>query len=66
MTIDIEETIELIEMHGRTIIDACICDHCHGPDKMEMLKKLDRMRELIMTLPEHLDVEFEPEGRTAH
>ena len=66
MTIDIEETIELIEMHGRTIIDSCICDHCHGPDRMLMLKKLDRMRELIMTLPEHLDVEFEAEGRTAH
>lgn len=63
MPLDLEEVIELIEMHGRTIIDACICDDCHGPDKDMMLRKLDRMRELIAMLPDHADL-ADSEART--
>ncbi len=64
MPLDPEETLELIDMHGRMMIDACLCDHCHGPDKIQMLIKLERMWELILSLPDHNDVEFEPEGMT--
>lgn len=53
MSLDLEEIIELIEMHGRTIIDAAICDNCHEPMKNAMLGKLDRMRQLIEMLPDH-------------
>lgn len=56
MSLDLEEVIELIEMHGRTIIDACMCEDCHGPDKDAMFRKLDRMRELIVMLPDHADL----------
>ena len=63
MTIDLEETIELIEMHGRTIISSCMCDDCRAPLKDEMLKKMDRMRELIESLPLHVK-DDEHEERT--
>lgn len=61
MTIDLEETIELIEMHGRTIVEVALCDGCGLPNKNVMLGKLDRMRQLIESLPEHVELE---EGRT--
>jgi hypothetical protein len=64
MTINLEETIGLIEMHGRTIVSVAFCDGCGMPDKAIMLGKLVRMRELIESLPEHVDVEFELEERT--
>lgn len=44
LTINLEETIELIEMHGRTIVDVSVCDDCGAPIKEVMLGKLDRMR----------------------
>lgn len=64
LTINLEETIELIRMHGSTIVETAECDHCGLPDKNVMLGKLDRMRELILLLPEHVDVDFVPEERT--
>lgn len=62
--LDLEELLELIQMHGGTIVSSCMCDDCAAPMKIEMLAKLERMRELILMLPEHVEVEFEPEGRT--
>ena len=66
MPLDLEETIELIEMHGRTIMDNCSCSKCYAPLKDEMLKKLERMRELILSLPEHIDQDEADERRKAH
>ncbi len=66
MPLDPEETLELIDFHGRSFIDACLCENCHGPDRVLMLIKLERMRELILSLPDHKDIEFEPDTRTAH
>ena len=66
MTLGEDELISLIEMHGATIVDACECPGCHLPIKDEMLRKVDRMRELIKLLPDHdesADV-FEPEARS--
>lgn len=53
MSLDLEEIIELIEMHGRTIIDASVCDDCGNLAKNAMIGKLDRMRQLIEMLPDH-------------
>ena len=66
MPLDLEEIIELIEMHGRTIIQSCMCDDCCAPLKDEMLKKLDRMRELVLSLPTHIDEDEAVERRKAH
>lgn len=54
MTIDLEETIELIDFHGRTIVGDSCCDDCGAPLKERMLTKLERMRLLIESLPEHI------------
>lgn len=63
MAFDIEETIELIDMHGRTIVGDSCCDDCGLPMRHKMLAKLDRMRELILSLPEHVDSEDDVENR---
>jgi hypothetical protein len=63
MTIDLEETLELIDFHGRTIIGDCCCDDCGAPMRERMLGKLDRMRELIESLPLHVK-DDEHEERT--
>lgn len=66
MTFDIEETIELIDMHGKTLLEGC-CDTCGLPLKEIMLAKVGRIIELIQSLPEHeMEVEIHSEGRTAH
>lgn len=59
MTIDIEETIELIDFHGRSIVGESCCDDCGAPIKQRMLGRLDRMRQLIESLPEHVEVTHE-------
>ncbi len=57
MKINPDELIELIDMHGRTIVDVSTCDGCGLPDKAVMLGKLSRMRELIDALPDHAGLE---------
>ena len=47
-----EEVLELIEMHGRTILVASECDDCGGLIKPLMLEKLERMLQLIEMLPD--------------
>jgi hypothetical protein len=63
MKINLDEIIELVEMHGRTIVDVSMCPDCGGPDKAVMLGKLARMRELIESLPDHVSEE-DHENRT--
>ena len=60
--LNLEEILELIEMHGRTILDSCLCGNCDGPIKAAMHMKLDRMRELIEMLPDHVE-DAKPEER---
>lgn len=58
MQLDPEELLELIDMHGRTIIESSMCDDCHAPMRDAMLLKLERMRELILMIPpDHTDVD---------
>ena len=52
--IDLDEMLELISMHGATLVVDCRCDDCGAPVKQTMLLRLERMRELILALPDHL------------
>ncbi len=63
MALDLEEILELIDMHGRTLVGECSCADCGAPVKQAMLGKLERMRELIEMLPLHVAKE-EHEERT--
>ena len=65
MTLDLEELLELIDLHGRNLVADSACDDCGQPDKTRMLKKLERIVELINLIPDdHLTMEFEPDERT--
>ena len=51
MKLSVEEMLELIDMHGRTLIDASMRND-QQPIKTEMMGRLDRMRQLIQMLPD--------------
>ena len=52
--LDLDELLELINMHGNTLVMDCRCDDCGAPVKQTMLLRLERMRQLILALPDHL------------
>ncbi len=55
--VDIDELLELINMHGSTLVLDCRCEDCGAPVKQTMLLRLERMRELILAVPDHLRAE---------
>jgi hypothetical protein len=57
MQLSIDEIIELIEFHGKTLVEFSECPKCMSPRKENMLLTVSRMIELIELLPEHLDAE---------
>ena len=57
LELDTTEMLELINMHAQTLVMDCVCADCGAPVKQTMLLKLERIRELILALPDHLTVD---------